>query len=139
MQRRSGWSSEQSFAPVQQARVVVWVFLIEAFVMERSGAQCAPDLFEMFVIAVFTVMEAYRCGDDNVIFTHWCYRNACYCVTVPIVYYVGCCCTVSRSPSFGPIRSHAVVSGSLGETIASAAVIIGSMAVAIVRGQAGHA
>ena len=39
---------------------------------------------------------------------------------------------VSRSPSFGPIRSYSVVSGSLGETFESAAVII-------VRGQAGHA
>ena len=46
---------------------------------------------------------------------------------------------VSHSPSFGPIRSHAVVSGSLGETIASAAVVIVSLAVDIVRGQAGHA
>ena len=46
---------------------------------------------------------------------------------------------VSRSPSFKPIRSHAVVSGSLSETIASAAVIIGSLAVAIVHCQAGHA
>ena len=45
---------------------------------------------------------------------------------------------VSRSPSYsssssayGAIRSHAVVYGSLGETIASAAVVIGSLAVDI--------
>ena len=59
-----------------------------AFIMEY-----AQDLPEMFIISVFAVSEVYRCGDDNVIITYWCYRNACCSVTVAVAYCVGCCCT----------------------------------------------